>query len=101
MRRSERHGQAPLAVWFDDQRSGGVEEVPSLAPMSRRWSTCSTCRTARRAVPSSSRWTCRYCDPRLPRRQQADWLAAAGGWRRVPRRAFLRHAGAWGMSVHW
>ncbi|MCT7340955.1 cobaltochelatase subunit CobN [Pseudomonas aeruginosa] len=86
LRRSERHGQAPLAVWFDDsdpealRKSFAGADVQALVNLQHLQNG-----PARRAeflaldVPVLQ--TLGYRDG-----NEADWLAAASGWRRVPRR---------------
>ncbi|MDF5996842.1 cobaltochelatase subunit CobN [Pseudomonas aeruginosa] len=92
LRRSERHGQAPLAVWFDDsdpealRKSFAGADVQALVNLQHLQNG-----PARRAeflaldVPVLQ--TLGYRDG-----NEADWLAAARGWRCVPRRP-SRHAG--------
>lgn len=98
LRRSERHGQAPLAVWFDDsdpealRKSFAGADVQALVNLQHLQNG-----PARRAeflaldVPVLQ--TLGYRDG-----NEADWLAAASGVAPRTAAAFLGMPETWGMS---
>ncbi|MFP9006759.1 cobaltochelatase subunit CobN, partial [Pseudomonas aeruginosa] len=98
LRRSERHGQAPLAVWFDDsdpealRKSFAGADVQALVNLQHLQNG-----PARRAeflaldVPVLQ--TLGYRDG-----NEADWLAAASGVASRTAAAFLGMPETWGMS---